>query len=115
MGREIKFRAWDGESMSQNTKSIQDIANSGVSSRDSDKLIWLQYTGLKDKNGKEIYEGDIIQDDDGEVMVVGWSDKFASFCLDKDGWAFQHWFGEAVNPQNVIIIGNIYEHPELIK
>jgi uncharacterized phage protein (TIGR01671 family) len=70
-----------------------------------------QFTGLLDKQGKKIFEGDIIKSGD-DVMVVSWNNKFASFCLDKDGWAFSHWFGESCNPQNVEVIGNIHDTPK---
>ena len=75
----------------------------------------MQFTGLKDKNGVDIYEGDIVQSKSGDIMRVSWNEKFASFCLDKKGWLFSHYFGEAVDPNDCEIIGNIHEHPHLIK
>lgn len=69
-----------------------------------------QYTGLKNKNGKEIYEGDIIFNnrwtEGSKGTIVEWENAgFPVFC---DGEC-----GE--NPNEVEIIGNIYENPELIK
>jgi uncharacterized phage protein (TIGR01671 family) len=84
-----------------------------------DEFVLLLFTGLKDKNGKEICKGDIIdcvgvqESTKSSRMVVGWSDKYASFCLDRKGWAFSHYFGEAVDPEKCEIIGNIYENPDL--
>jgi len=74
-----------------------------------------QFTGLKDKNGKEIFEGDIISYPDETNMTVSFSDTFASFILNKKGWMFGHYFGEAVNPEKCEVIGNIYENPEILK
>ena len=66
---------------------------------------WMQYTGLKDKNGKEIYEGDIV--------VYGFYKSPRKIVFGNCGW-------RAVRPRNgcdilkhIEIIGNIYENPEL--
>jgi len=82
-------------------------------SRD-DKRILMQYTGLKDKNGKEIFDGDIVKTATDKNMVVGWSERFASFVIKREGWMFQHWFGEAFESTDCEIIGNIHENPELL-
>ena len=128
MKRTIKFRAWHNESLYMVTSdrgvytALQHALNvsvgSGFSDIDTsatpDKYTLMQYTGLKDKNGKEIYEGDILQINTDKPMVVNWSIKFASFVLNRDGWAFSHWFGESCEPGECEVIGNIYETPELI-
>lgn len=54
--RTIKFRAWDGEKMIE--EPTFEVSN-GVP--DDGEWILMQYTGLKDKNGKEVYEGDIVK------------------------------------------------------
>jgi len=77
-------------------------------------IIDLQFTGLTDKNGKEIYEGDVIKTETEKAMVVSWNNHFASFCLDRAGWMFTHYFGEGVDPEQIEIIGNIYENPKLL-
>jgi uncharacterized phage protein (TIGR01671 family) len=67
MSREIKFRAWNGKEVKQvdqitigeNTWSCEN--GYGVSIPYQPSIILMQYTGLKDKNGKEIYEGDIVK------------------------------------------------------
>jgi len=74
-------------------------------------VILIQYTGLKDKNGKEIYEGDVIKRSEvnyaHEVIF-----KDAAFCrqrIDDKAIGSLEW------PQDFEVIGNIYENPELLK
>jgi uncharacterized phage protein (TIGR01671 family) len=75
-----------------------------------------QFTGLKDKNGKEIYEGDIIilpDEDDDEYFVIEWDDDTARFAIVQHGSTmcdFDNYYGK-----ELCIIGNIYENPELLK
>jgi uncharacterized phage protein (TIGR01671 family) len=85
-------------------------------------MILMQYTGLKDKNGREIYEGDVVRKDSADpdfVMIaeVYWEPDCA-------GWAVQYgdnrpnytrgWQSEAERA-HWEVTGNIYENPELIK
>lgn len=68
-----------------------------------------QFTGLRDKNGKQIYESDLIKTGTGKEMEIRWSERFASFTIEKDRWAFSHWFGEAFEANECEIIGNVFE------
>ena len=74
----------------------------------------MQYTGLKDKNGKEIYEGDIVQsiDDSHPIFKVVWlcDSEHACYALQqgKELWWLEHY-------PELEVKGNIYENPELLK
>lgn len=67
-----------------------------------------QYTGLKDKNGKEIYDGDILDGGIDGTCVVFWHEPTLSWCYECD-----HAGALALFPMTVI--GNIHENPELLK
>lgn len=74
-----------------------------------------QFTGLTDKNGKEIYEGDIVQCGDFVYQVVYEGKRYASFVLIRSGDLFMHYFGEAMEASECTVIGNSCDNPELLK
>lgn len=82
--------------------------------------ILMQSTGLKDKNGKEIFEGDILGVDTDEEIVnlnIYWDSKHALFMFESKKYNEKDLLAELVedNTYPFEIIGNIYENPELLE
>ena len=113
MTREIKFRVWDKAFKRMKVTGIG--INNGV--LDGDDVEIMQYTGLKDKNGKEIYEGDIVKgkgldfyNPDVTRVVVEWlgCGSWYPFADNEDNMPYPY-------PEAEEVIGNIYENPELLE
>jgi len=116
MNREIKFRAWNLGDKRMVEFDLEDLMYGTHKLETVDLKYWtvMQYTGLKDKNGKEIYEGDIIFDEDGEyskTCIIDWNYESGGFfgkaLEDDDTYSMVEIDGE--------VIGNIYENADLIK
>jgi len=117
--RTIKFRAWNigGKCM------VNKIANDDLGwVLDNPKsYVPMQYTGQKDKNGKEIFEGDIIYSshvDDQKTGPVKWSNIHHGYIIDyprRKGDSFDQWQHMHGKEHCYEVVGNIYENKELLK
>ena len=123
-----KFRAWDKTTSKLHVvngiycdnKKIHYIDDNRVRFVGFDNVIIMQSTGLKDKNGKEIFEGDILAfETDDEVINVNvfWDEEHALFMFESKKYNEQEPLAELVenNTYPFEIIGNIYENPELLE
>ena len=125
-----RYRAWDKHRQKMFANDELIIWNGNVYANDSKKLTcnnlkgWsiddeylMQSTGLKDKNGKEIFEGDIL-DYRGRKALVRWHGSYASFIyrfVDELQKRNTEWKPLYLAYMKCEIIGNIYENPELLE
>lgn len=82
-----------------------------------DEIVLMQSTGLKDKNGKEIFEGDVV-DYKGRKAIIKWNGSYASFIyrfVDELNKRSAEWYPLYLAYLKCEVIGNIYENPELLE
>lgn len=84
-----------------------------------DTLILMQSTGLRDKNGTKIFEGDICVHSDNEKyprpLAVEWVDEFAYFAFVDKGDYSRNYFFQKKHMDNIRVVGNIHDNPKLIE
>ena len=123
--REIRFRVWDkttrnmmGDWHLLSPRMAMFIVEYANFPKD---YVVMQYTGLNDKNGKEIYEGDIVQffDCDGvllDTFAVEWHESGGYFAPDSYGGDYCVSLGDYDTDEHTLnVIGNIYANPSLLK
>ena len=119
--RDIKFRAWNEveEKMLNWYEFLDTNMKNTFIAPESTGLILMQYTGLKDKNGKEIYEGDVIKYPEywiGDthfpkgISVIYWDDEEACFDTYTNTSLF-----DLIKNLKCEVEGNIYDNPELLE
>lgn len=117
MNREIKFRSFDDgkiiyekniQHLTMEDNMILRLAKFWSNVR-NDSII-MQFTGVKDANGVDIYEGDIMQHANpfDIPFLVNWSDDNAGFVFNYGSTTYN------INDKSFTVIGNIYQNPELL-
>ena len=124
--REYKFRVWDKISKrmvySDDYGCLSDFFNENTfdyhtNFKPRDTYVLMQYTGLKDKNGKQIYEGDIVEwfEENGRFHYKGIVENKPGWFLIKDKLACRRILVKLMEAYNIEVIGNKYENPELLE
>ena len=116
--RSLKFRVWSEEDREYRTDcklrylfTSPTGLPSTVYNDEGDRFDIEQYTGLKDKNGKEIYEGDIVEIF-GDIARVSWLNDGCCFHADNDAGYIATIYSVS---KHGVVVGNIHKNPELLK
>lgn len=121
MSRVIKFRAWvKSGDYSEMLPNVQNHIGAATgfghllqgTAKGIDESYVMQFTGLHDVNGVEIYEGDIVKVAGGRIYIVVFDEEFAAFMYQRPGYRNLKKF---ITEVGAAINGNIYENPELLK
>jgi uncharacterized phage protein (TIGR01671 family) len=135
--RQIKFRAWDKEKKRMGTVIYVMPSDDGkarvgvnfwnkngidhISDKQGEGFELMQFTGLTDKNGKEIYENDIVRviklgktNKTDYIGVVGWCNMNSCFAFNVDDDKKYNWILGSLSEMKYEVIGNVLENPEFL-
>ena len=128
--REHKFKAWDKRQKKWLGVNLHMSVIDGtlwwqfgygcdiLSAEERENIELVEYIGRKDKNGKEIYEGDIVRDVEAEIGIIKWSKRecllFVDYPFNQDYMMIEDSFSSEPE-KNIEIVTNIYEDPEFFK
>lgn len=122
MNREIKFRAWSEKDGIELIESLYWFEENYIKDVNDTHFKIMQFTGLKDKNGKDIYEGDIVEIDSFGIITnhaVKWfsENRYPAFDLKPYFSCDTNGLSHALNAPNteIEVIGNLHENPELLE
>lgn len=108
----IKFRVWDNVDYMSKPFTLYDLMGSQAKIEFTHDCIVMQYTGLNDKDGQEIYEGDIMQSPDWGCVAIRWLPDLGCFgCWHPTTGIHDNLIGYS----EAQVIGNIYQNPELLQ
>ena len=107
--KKIKFRAWDKENRTM--YAWEDIKYIDLETLQKTNIL-MQFTGLKDKNGKEIFEGDILAYPDRRKKIIVIV-KRVNIAYCEEYGTYANGFRVPEDYKNMIVIGNIYENPDI--
>jgi len=120
--RTIKFRSWSETYQRMLYVDVLNLERDVLIAHDKDnktytqplpvkKGVLMQFIGLLDSNGKEIYESDLVELENGEKWEIYWADGVGAFRLK---WKEDD-YEDMLSPEEMEVIGNIYENKDLLK
>lgn len=113
--REIKFRAWvmgdfDGNNFENYMEEDVQTLIEPFEAHENGDIILMQYTGIKDKNGVEVFEGDIFKAP-FDFGPGGFHERTSQVYFHTfRGYQWEYW-----DLHNLVVLGNVYQHPHLWK